>query len=186
MHDPDTLVKSLGPFCLWHHDPCTDHTDDSCGWFMRARHGDPKVLKAIESDFAFEWNASYQPWFTEQGDPALSTMGIALQMFRIAAWNHFSKDRKKVERYMRKHLYDILHFAENTCDTMATSIQGKYGECSEPKKNRVRSMASMVYGCVLRDTRPWWKAPRWHVHHWRITCRLFWRRAKNNGTASSA
>ncbi len=185
MHDPDTLIKSLGPFCLWHHDPCTDHTDDSCGRFMRARHGDPKVLKAIESDFDFEWNATYQPWFTEQGDPALSTMGIALQMFRIAAWNHFSKDRKKVERYMRKHLYDILHFAENTCDTMATSIQGKYGECSEPKKNRVRSMASMVYGCVLRDTRPWWKSPRWHIHHWRITCRPFWRRAKNNDTASS-
>lgn len=154
---------------LWHVDPCSDGSDDSCGRFMRCRHGDPKVLDRITNDFIFEWSSSYQPWFNEAGDPVLSTMGITLQMFRIAAFNHFGKDRRKTDRYMRKNLYTILHFAENTCDTLATSIQGKYGEDKTPKEERARSLAACVYGCVLRETRPWWRHPDFHVHHWSLS-----------------
>lgn len=170
-------------FEIWHKDPCKDGSDDSCGRFMRSRYGDKKVLDSIASDFLFEWNAHYQPWFSVSGDPVMSTMGITLQMFRIAAWNHFDKDRKKTDRYMEKHLYRILHFAENTCDTLATSIQGKYGEDKEPKEDRARSLAACVYGCILRETRPWWRHPNLHVHHWsfefpvlRKFKRLLWER----------
>jgi len=32
---------------IWHKDPEKDHSDDSCGWFKRARHGDKDVLQKI-------------------------------------------------------------------------------------------------------------------------------------------
>ena len=62
MHDPWTLAHKIkSPFknksgyrnsliSIWHVDPETDGTDNSCGWFMRARHGDDKVLEEIKSE----------------------------------------------------------------------------------------------------------------------------------------
>lgn len=176
MHDPETLILSFGPFTLWHHDPCRDGTDDSCGWFMRARHGKEKALREIESLIRFEYNCSYQPLFTASGDPCLSTMGITLNLFWRAAYVHFGKNRAKAQRWMRKNLFDILFFAESTVDTLATSIQGRFGEDKEPKEVRCHNFAACVYGYILRSTRPWWKHPRWHFWHWRLHCRPFWKR----------
>ena len=170
MHDPYIKIYSNRFFTLWHHDPCTDHSDDSCGWFMRARHGDQKILTQIEGDILFDWNCAYQPMFTAQGDPALSTIGIALNCFWHAAWRHFRGNRRKADRWMKCHLFDILLFAENPVDTLATVIQGNYGEDKEPKEYRARKMAATVYSWVLRKSRPWYKHPRWHIHHWRISC----------------
>lgn len=32
MFDPDTVAFEFCGVTIWHHDPCTDGTDDSCGW----------------------------------------------------------------------------------------------------------------------------------------------------------
>lgn len=209
MHDPDSLVCRLGPFSLWHHDPCTDGTDDSCGSFMRARHGDKAVLETIIRDFEFEWDRTYSPSrsdhdeedgpFTEHvyfqglfktdGMPNLSCHGIVLNLFQVAAWEVFGHSRRKVGRFMRKHLYDILMFAENPVDSLFDGLTLKYErgchEAHTPKRReeRIRRMAGCIYAFILRAERPWWKAPRWHVHHWRLTCAPFWRRRKQTAKA---
>lgn len=184
MHDPMTVAFEIRrpwrekPNQCWpkgycpslitilHRDPETDGTDDSCGWFMRARHGDQKVRQAIRNDFAFDWDADFGGWFDKAGKPLFTVPGIVISMFWLAAFHHFRKNRRKVERFMRRHLPDILHFAENTVDSMHPAIVGKYG--IEPREDRIDSAASVVYGYVLRWTRPWWRHPRWHVHHWRF------------------
>lgn len=187
MHDPDTLafrVRLPIPFGkqrrkdysggwfeiaeIWHHDPCSDHSDDSCGWFIRARHGDKHTLKKIIHAFQFEWTNAYQPWFHGNGDPALSTIGIVVQMFQVAAFHHFNGSRRRTEKFMRRYLFQIIAFAENSTDTMATSIQGRWGEAQQPADERAAEAARIIYPFVLRLTRPWWKHPRFHVHHWRI------------------
>lgn len=74
---------------IWHRDPESDGTDDSCGWFM------PKVPKDV---------------------------------------------------------MDRLH---------GNAVEG---ECSwDELDQRV-----IGYRVALRHARPWWRHPRWHVHHWRI------------------
>ena len=63
MHDPSTVAFEIKyPFpeevnkktgyvyrrpiiTIWHEDPCTDGTDDSCGRFLRSRHLNQEVLK---------------------------------------------------------------------------------------------------------------------------------------------
>lgn len=155
---------------IWHKDPCTDGSDDSCGRFMRSRHGDKKTLAAIESRMRIDW----KHWFSESGDQLMSTPGIALQMFWIGAWEFFgSKNSKRATRWMRRNLYDILQFSENPIDGLHDSITGKYGQDREAMEGRVHSFALIIHGWLLRDNRPWWKSPSFHVHHYRINIPLF-------------
>lgn len=176
MHDPDTLICSLGPFLLWHRDPCKGgRGDDSCGWFMRAHHGDPEVLKKIEADIRFDMQSSACPMFSKTGDPVLSTIGVTLNFFFHGAYHHFGS-RARALRWMQNNLCEILVFAENPVDSIGNSIQGRYGEDREPVDGRARGFAVVVYGWILRRVQPWWRHPRFHFHHWRITCRPFWHR----------
>lgn len=207
MHDPDLLLASFGPFTLWHHDPCRGPGgDDSCGFFMRSYHGDKKVLDAITRDFEYDWDRVYMPderehdpddgvfkrkiyhrgFFKPDGDPVLSVHGVVLNLFFIAALKVF-RTRRKAVAYLNANLFEILFFAENPIDSMRDGIVRTFAKgCDEPytparRKERIESMASCIYGYILRDTRPWWKHPRWHVHHWRISCRWIaqWRNRKS-------
>lgn len=215
MHDPDTLIKSLGPFCLWHHDPCTDHTDDSCGWFMRARHGDEAVVKRAVERLEWDWDRTYKSseedyaddleeygphnnavrftgMFRPNGEPVMSTSGIVLNIY-FAVLFEVMKDRRKVVKYLNAHLAEILFFAENPCDSMHSTIRNTFGNdlrINDPgykgrRIERIESTVRVVYGDVLRTLRPWWKAPRWHVHHWKLTCRPFWKRSSAAGQSNA-
>lgn len=172
MHDPDTLIASFGPFTLWHHDPCKrGRGDDSCGWFMRAYHGDAETLRKIESDIRFDMKAEACPMFSKSGDPLLSTMGVTLNFFFHGAYHYFGENRERSIRWMQANLFEILLFAENPVDSIGNSIQGRYGEDREKPEDRARRFASVVYGWILRAERPWYRHPRWHIHHWRLSCR---------------
>lgn len=197
MHDPDTLICSLGPFQLWHHDPCNKRGcgDDSCGWFMRAKHGDPKILekirKTIARDFdrVFEYrrddwddakkkagsppdSVHFMGYFCPNGDPNFSIHGIVLNMFFDAIHVYFNHDWKKSRPWMRKHLFDILMFAENPTDSLRSEIVGTFGKYDN-REQRIDNYASCIYGWILRAERPWYRHPRWHVHHWRVN--VLWR-----------
>lgn len=36
------------------------------------------------------------------------------------------------------------------------------------RKERIESMASCIYGWILREEQKWWQHPRWHFWHWKI------------------
>jgi hypothetical protein len=167
---------------IWHHDPEKDGSDDSCGWYMRPRHGSDPVLKRIVDAFAFDWDSTWNKgdgtlgfsgWFTPDGDARMSTIGIVNCMFHKAAWEYFGYDRRISDRFMQKHLFRIVAFAENPTDSMNNSIHQVYGK--EERTARIHSAAGVVYGCILNWTRPWYKHPRYHVHHWRIQVPFFQR-----------
>lgn len=178
---------------IWHVDPETDHTDDSCGWFMRSRHGKKEVLDKIIKRFEFDWDRQYKPEKDEEdkdpspervyfcgyfypedagaGMPNMSVMAIGLNLFIIAACEHFNSDGRtnweKARRFMRKNIFDIMLFIENPTDSLRDSIVRKWGTETK-REERIQDMAGCIYGWILRETRPWWSHPRWHIHHWKI------------------
>lgn len=176
MYDPNTVAHEINwpiknkhghkmtLITIWHVDPETDGTDDSCGWFCRSRHGDQEVLKKIVSEFLFNHKHNY--WFTQDGYRHFSTSGIVLNMYNDAAWIFFKRNRRRHRGFMRRYLFDILHFAENPFDSIGDSITRKYGEAIDEEK--IKRLAGTVYSDILRKTRPWYKHPRWHIHHWKI------------------
>lgn len=209
MHDPQTVAFTIPypwrkygrkgrnefersyrePFItIWHVDPERDGSDDSCGWFMRARHGDKSVLEKIEKRYEFDWdrifnsdgtnNVYFCGYFTPDGDPHFSVQGIVLNLFFVAAGVVFQSDGrtnwKKARRFMRRHLFDILMFAENPTDSLFDGITRKFeigcGEVHTPerRKARIHGMAGCVYAWILRETRPWYRHPRWHIWHWKL------------------
>lgn len=177
MHDPMTVAHEIKIFgcrlaTIWHVDPERDGSDDSCGWFMRARHGDQKTLDKIVSDFRFQWSHGVPfGWFDAEGNPNHSVHSIVMGMFRIAANHVFGHWSKRANRFLEQHTFEILHFAENTSDSLWTGItryyQRKHAE-PEQREERIREMAGCVYAWILRESRPWWRHPRWHIHHWHI------------------
>lgn len=192
-------------FTLWHVDPEKDGSDDSCGWFKRAKHGDKEVLEKIVKAFEFDWDRTFEPskqdhddedgefipkvyycgLFQPNGDPHFSVSGIVINLFFIACIEHFKSDGrtnwKRGKKFMRKHLLDILLFAENPTDSMFDSITRKFQKgCGEEygtraREERIRGAASTIYGWILRAEQPWYRHPRWHVHHFKIQIRLLQR-----------
>ena len=149
MHDPKIVAfeiylgkkqKKNGHYrtpliTIWHNDPETDGTDDSCGWFMRSRHGNPEMLNKIKSAIDFDFDrvfksdsaTYYVGYFSPRsGNPNLSTMGIALCMFSTASWEFFNHNRRKQSKWMKENLYEILHFAENPVDSLKDDILGTF------------------------------------------------------------
>jgi hypothetical protein len=173
------MIGYLGPWSLWHRDK--GGIDGTCGWFMRANHGDAKVLKAIESLYSLEWDrtcklhngsVSYVGLFdtTPAGWPAMSIHAIALNLFSWAAWEHFGHDRDERDKFMQKNLFNILLFAENPVDSACHGWKHSYGiNEHETREDRIHAAAVMIYGWILRKDRRWYQHPRWHVHHWRLT-----------------
>ena len=188
MHDPMTVAheiylgakkKKNGHYrspliTIWHVDPEKDGTDDSCGWFIRGRHIDQKLLGKVIKEFEFQFKNNY--WFNEAGYPQFSVIATTLNMYQSASWivfmekhggGHYSrKASRKHDEFMKEHLYDFLRFAENPVDSLHTSITMKYG--CERKEDRPKDFARIVLADIMRKLRPWYKHPRWHIHHWHI------------------
>lgn len=187
MHDPKCVafdiylgskVKKNGhyrsPFItIWHVDPEKDGTDDSCGWFIRRRHLPKEVFEKVRREFEFNFKHNY--WFNEAGYPVFSVMGTTLEMYSKAAWIIFmwlngdqptDKASRQYRRFMNKHLFNILHFAENPTDSLHSGIVMKYGV--GPKEGRIENFASTITSDIFRKMRKWWQHPRWHIHHWEI------------------
>lgn len=185
MHDPMTVAFEIKlPFrseknkyksliTIWHVDPKKDGTDDSCGWFIRQRHIPKDLVDKVRKEFKFEFDQNY--WFNESGYPVFSVMGITLCMYSRAAWNVFmwkhngnptNKANRQYKKFMRKYMFDIMHFAENPNDSLHSAITMKYEV--EKKEERINHFTSIVLADIMRKLRPWYRHARWHIHHWKI------------------
>lgn len=180
MHDPYTQILNLGPVTLWHKDPEKHGDDDSCGWFLRSYHGNKATMDKVVKEFEFNFKHNY--WFHEDGTPVFSTIGIVLCMYRAAAWIVFNhKHWNRYNRFINKHLANIMHFAENPTDSLHTAITSEMyyrtvehdRSIVESREDRIRHLASVVYGDIIRKLRPWYRHPRWHIHHWRFTFNIY-------------
>lgn len=179
MHDPSTLVWSYKNLIeIWHEDPCTDGTDDSCGWFKRGRHGDKEILKKIESRFNFDWDREFKSVETDKkwnrglfkhgtSVPNQSTLSIGINLFWMAAFEHYSHNWKKTEQFMNSNLFSILSFIENPFDSLKDSIENVWEE-EISKEERIHNIAYCIYGWILRKDTPWYKHAKFHIQHWKI------------------
>lgn len=149
---------------IWHVDPEADGSDDSCDWGGR-RLG--SAAKALAKEMA-EWDDRFPYFFVRPSIvanpeyPSLRTispgdcLALVLEVFQKAAW--------RLERRSLTNR-DVLAAVRVSVDAH-DNLQGTFTrkESTEDKCDALRQVLS----CFMRYRRPWYKHPRFHLHHWKV------------------
>lgn len=169
MHDPMKTIGSWprygtrlynligSQFTLWHVDPETDGSDDSCGW------SGPKLTEADKKIIADMMRDEQQcPWVrtaqTHVRDPRYQYpearpgdgLALILMAYGEAAWK---ADRRQMNAVL---IAEAMELATHRYDNLMHVV-------CEPER---------LFACALRHyrraRRRWWQHPRWHVRHWQL------------------
>lgn len=155
---------------IWHIDPEADGTDDSCGMsWPKLKAEDRKIVDQIVEE---QKNHPYyacaeigllgivnNPAYQYISLPPGQTLGYV-----ISAWIEIKAIKTKKRAYLSLgEINRIMLLACNQHDGLQSSLttSGTPTECA-------RSFLNSVMRLYLDYHRPWWKHPRWHIHHWRI------------------
>lgn len=199
MHDPMTVaftIKRPWPYrsnfnrkdwfwpsivTIWHVDPESDGSDDSCGWSRPPLT--PTDRKII--DDLVEWESKH-PYFASPSIPASSvvvdpnyeypqmTPGDSLAL-TACAWQLIAKEKahrtgrdhggwRRVGKLTMREWVEIVQVATYPHDNLRSLLVST----DEEPLERVRRFFLCVMNAYNRFHRPWYRHPRWHVWHWRI------------------
>lgn len=162
---------------VWHVDPESDGTDDSCGW-SRPRLSKDQLsrCKSLAADEAREpW---YQAFLGKQINSPTEAETLVRQGLLLIG-RVFSKEHI-CEPPMR-----LVTFAEAShwaCDLLCSPVDNIRGCLSflpgwssnnEDDRESDRQYVAERFFCilggyVLRKRRPWYRHPRWHFWHWHL------------------
>lgn len=188
-YGPDDFLRRYRPsfITIWHVDPERPNTgnrrDDSCGWFDRTPGPYADAVAYVLKDKAFvhevslmlarrvQTNAVFYEGVSEEqlawprlpaADALALTLMVANELEKRRYWNGQGGKRgacnsfwSRVLRPRRSVTEEAVSLALNPLDNLSSV---------ETAESAVRLIAA----ALNRRFRPWWRHPRWHVHHWKL------------------
>ncbi len=185
MHDPATVICDIpNPFSwrkcqilgwrmgslatIWHVDPESDGSDDSCGWTF------PKLTKEQKGNISFlAWCESEKPWFQAELSKNASRPADAECLLRGAFLAVARSIGAKIT-WDDACLWssELIHGPVDKFRSSLCHLPGWHSNFGEDRKDQRERSAESLFFCIarfiLRMRRPWWKHPRWHFWHWKI------------------
>ena len=167
MHDPSTVAfeipypwKKYGKagrndwernyresfITIWHEDPESDGSDDSCGWSYPKVPKEAKWLKDLWGDLKSLKPDKLREQHAREGAP----MWWLLWLHRTSFWHR----RKGLSVGEQQRWLFGNSYSGNRADD--------YYE-KDPER-----LAWIFARCYLQLIRPWYRHPRWHFWHWRL------------------
>lgn len=169
---------------IWHHDPEKDGTDDSCGWFrppLTDTH--QEIIKSLAGDEARDpWFMSLRAKTNRRPVECEAYIRGAFLLVSRCLENRFRWTFRQPVTVEEATKWAAL-LAHNPVDNFRSSLcflSGWHGNLyrdpdpnteEEDKWFRERHAADFfgaIMGYILRERRPWYRHPRWHIWHWRI------------------
>jgi hypothetical protein len=152
---------------IWHRDPETDGTDDSCGWFA------PKLTKDQQARLKdLAWHEARKPWFQAATTERIEDPVAAVVLMEGAIDAVVRSLRVTYSPARQKAL--CIRLVHNPSDNVRNSLaykQGYHGNSADDdywRQKHAMRLFGIIARNVLRDCRPWYRHPRWHVHHWEL------------------
>lgn len=158
-------------FTIWHVDPETDGSDDSCGWHtppLQDKHR--KVIEElVREDLSMPYFSSpsipqsavvVDPEYQYLQQSAGDCVAHVFAAWQLIAWR---LDQRHVSH---KELLAIVRLGSCAHDNLRSVLAN-----SELRpEDRVRRFFLCVMRAYLRERRWWFQYPKWHVWHWRVQC----------------
>lgn len=138
---------------IWHVDPELDGSDDSCGWTWRRDKAARDLMDKAEKDGRRE----YEFMVGEYGYP-MTPLELVFSAWHIIGWRFFRRDKLSTSE-----INAVLLAAMNPTDNLRWS-SSEARESEQGMGNLFRTIMRLY----LHHHRPWYKHPRWHIHHWKI------------------
>lgn len=168
---PDGYRKSF--ITVWHLDPESDGSDDSCGFCV------PKLTRKHKERLkALAWSEAIDPYFLAQSGKVWAGSnseaeavwrGLILKICEYARVPMTFDDAAK-RAALTIHAPDSCPAANRMCFQPGYHTNFKE-DSREYRQDYFYGMCCNLLAWILKDRRPWYRHPRWHVWHWRIQCR---------------
>ena len=166
---------------VWHVDPERGGSDDSCGWFTPPlTKTQREIVQTLASDEARD------PWFMSLSAKS-NQNPVECESYLRGAFLLVSRcfeNRKCLRRPVT--LEEATMWASimthNSVDNFRSSLaflsgwHGNWYRDGEPntveedkwfREQNARGFFGAIAGYILRERRPWYRKPRWHVIHWK-------------------
>ena len=179
MHDPKAVAfeiylgskqKKNGNYkcpliTIWHCDPETGGSDDSCGWSF------PKVTKAECEYLDKVANDQYHQLFArkvavkEKKSYAYICYDQDVYGVIYWMWRHFNKKFNNIKwQYGKPLSVDEINYIYQLTTCPVDNMQ----HWKSNTKEEFRELIFLIYRAWKRFYRKWYQHPRWHIHHWSI------------------
>ena len=153
---------------VWHVDPERDGSDDSCGWSR------PKLTKAQMSDFGF-WAGceARDPWLLR--DRGKQPNNAAEAEVKLKAAILLTGERLNANVTDAEAAKWAGHLLHNPVDNVRGSLchlpgwhTNRTDDDEDERRERAHRLYCILAQFILRERRPWYRHPKWHVWHWKI------------------
>lgn len=155
---------------IWHVDPELSGSDDSCGFTIP--HLSERQRERLKN---FAWSEGRNPYFMRcRGEEWTGSRSEAEAIYRalllhvadcIGVPLTFWDASRQAATFI--HAPDCTDRAGALC--FLPGYHSNFNEDrADQRERRFMEVTSGIARWLLRDRRPWYRHPRWHIHHWKI------------------
>lgn len=174
-------------FHVWHIDPerrgTGNRTDDSCGWFDRTPGTYAQAVAYVLDDQTFMHDVRLalarrepMPYPFYEGISERHMTGLRLPAGECLALVLMIANELELRRWWNgqggsggahasgwRKAFTRQRSVANQAADLALHPLDNLSHIEEPDR-----MVRLIAAALNRRFRPWWRHPRWHVHHWRV------------------
>lgn len=157
---------------IWHVDPEKDGTDDSCGWAW------PKITKKQREVLRnVAWNEGDNPHFlccaANEWEGTITEaislkLGLYLLVDRVLKL-HLDLNSLHRAAIESEHIHDCGKSGAAFCFLPGYHTNSE-NDSKEGRQEHFHGILCNVARHLLDMKRPWWRHPKWHFWHWKISC----------------